>query len=265
MIQTIKDLLIPRGLELLVHVLSAILVYMVGRWVIWGMRKAARRAIQHRNFDPTVARYIDQSVGVVLTVVLVLVALGVLGVQTASLAGLLAAAGVAIGVAWSGLLSNLVAGVFMVVFRPFKKGDNVQIGGVYGTVEELGLFGTTLTAFDGTKVVVGNTKAFSDNIHNLSAVPHRRVEARAQLPWGCDTGAFYAAVRARLSAETKVLREPAMVIETIEHNAAGPVATVRPYCAPSDYADVLFLTHRIIGEEVRKAGIEAPSALLGIK
>lgn len=265
MIETIKGLLIPRGLELIVHVLSAVLVYIVGRWVIWALRGAVRRAIQHRKLDPTLARYIDQSVGVVLTLVLVLVALGVLGVETTSLAGLVAAAGVAIGLAWSGLLSNLAAGVFMVIFRPFKKGDNVQIGGVSGTVEELGLFGTTLLAFDGTKIVVGNTKAFNENIHNLSAIPHRRVEARVQLPWGCDTGAFYAAVRARLVQEPKVLRDPELVIETVEHNAAGPVATVRPFCDPVNYADVLFLTHRIIGEEVRKAGIEAPNPLVGIK
>lgn len=259
MIDKLEQFLATRGPEFLLQLTAAIALYIVGRWVIWAMRALLRRAFEHRKLDPTLSKYIDESLGVILTILLVIAALGLLGVPTNSLAGLLAAAGVAVGVASSGLLSNVAAGIFMVALRPFKKGDTVKIGGILGSVQELGLFGTTLEAVDGSRVIVANAKAFADNIHNLSAVPHRRVEVKAQLPWGCDTTPLYEALRARLLLEPKILGTPVLMVETLEHNAVGPVATLRPYCQPSDYVEVLFLTQRILGEELRKAGINAPN------
>lgn len=259
MIETAKNFLVTKGLDFVIQVVAAIALYIAGRWVIWGLRGLTRRALDHRKLDPTLTKYIDQTLGVVLTILLVVAALGVLGVQTNSLAGLLAAAGVAVGVAWSGLLSNIAAGIFMVSLRPFKKGDTVQIAGVLGDVELLGLFGTTLLTPDGTKVVVGNARALSDNIHNLSGGPHRRIDARAQLPWACDTNAFYETLRRRFAQEPKILAQPAPIVETVDHNAVGPVAAIRPYCIPADYADVFFLTHRIVAEEIRKGGMIAPT------
>jgi small conductance mechanosensitive channel len=260
MMETAKNFLVTKGVDFAVQVLAAIALYIVGRWVIWAARGFVRRALEIRKLDPTLAKYIDQTVGVALTIILVIAALGVLGVQTNSIAGLLAAAGVAIGVAWSGLLSNIAAGVFMVSLRPFKKGDTVQIGGVVGDVELIGLFGTSLLAPDGTRVMVGNAKALGDNIHNLSGGPYRRIDARAQLPWACDTGALYETLRKRLSQEPKVLAFPPTVVETIDNNAAGPVAVVRPHCVPADYGEVLFLTNRIVSEEIARAGLVAPAA-----
>lgn len=259
MMETAKNFLVTKGVDFLVQVLAAIALYVVGRWVIRAVRGVVRRALEHRNLDPTLAKYIDQTLGVLLTILLVIAALGVVGVQTNTLAGLLAAAGVAIGVAWSGLLSNIAAGLFMVALRPFKKGDTVQIGGVIGDVELIGFFGTSLLTPDGTKVMVGNAKALADNIHNLSAVPHRRIDARAQLPWGCDVGAFHESVRRRLAQEPKVLAQPAPIVETLENNAAGPVAVIRPFCLPADYGEVLFLTNRIVAEEIAKAGFAPPN------
>lgn len=259
MMETATNFLVTRGVDFLVQVLAAVALYVLGRWVIRGVRAFVRRALDHRQLDPTLAKYIDQTLGVVLTILLVIAVLGVIGVQTNTLAGLLAAAGVAIGVAWSGLLSNIAAGLFMVSLRPFKKGDTVQIGGILGDVELIGFFGTSLLAPDGTKVIVGNARALGDNIHNLSAGPHRRVEARAQLPWACDPGAFYETLRKRLAQEPKILAQPVPIVETLDNNAAGPVAVVRPYCLPADHGEVFFLTNRIVAEEIAKAGLAAPS------
>jgi small conductance mechanosensitive channel len=259
MMETAKTFLVTRGVDFIVQVLAAIVLYIVGRWVIWGARNFVRRALEHRHLDPTLTKYVDQTLGVVLTILLVVASLGVLGVQTNSLAGLLAAAGVAIGVAWSGLLSNIAAGVFMVSLRPFKKGDTVQIGGVVGDVELLGLFGTSLLTPDGTRVMVGNAKALGDNIHNLSGGPYRRIDARAQLPWACDTNALYETLRKRLAQEPKVLSFPPLLVETFDNTAAGPVAAIRPHCAPADYGEVLFLTNRIVAEEIAKAGLLPPT------
>jgi small conductance mechanosensitive channel len=265
MMETVKNFLVTRGVDFLVQMLAAMALYVLGRWVIRGVRAFVRRALEHRQLDPTLAKYIDQTLGVVLTTLLVVAALGVIGVQTNTLAGLLAAAGVAVGVAWSGLLSNIAAGIFMVSLRPFKKGDTVQIGGALGDVELIGFFGTSLLAPDGTKVIVGNARALSDNIHNLSCGPHRRIDARAQLPWGCDPNALYATLRKRLAQEPKVLAFPATIVETLDNNASGPVAVIRPYCVPADYSEVFFLTNRIVAEEIAKAGLIAPSGAALIK
>ena len=262
MMETAKDFLLTRGFDFLVQLLAAIALYVVGRWVIRGGRAFVRRALEHRHLDPTLAKYLDQTLGVILTILLVVAALGVAGVQTSTLAGLLAAAGVAVGVAWSGLLSNIAAGLFMVSLRPFKKGDTVQIGGVLGDVELVGFYGTSLLAPDGTRVMVGNAKALADNIHNLSGGSHRRIDARAQLPWACDPGAFYDTVRKRLAKEPKVLTFPAPIVETFDNNAVGPVAVIRPYCVPKDYGEVLFLTNRIVAEEIAKAGFLPPNPAL---
>ena len=260
--QRITDFLVTRGLDFALQLIAAITIFVVGRWAIAGVRIFVGKALEHRKLDVTLALYIDTALGVLLTLLLTIASLGALGIETTSLAGILAAAGVAVGVAWSGLLSNLAAGVFMVIFRPFKKGDTVQIGGVLGEVDKIGIFGTTLIAPDGTRAIVGNTRAFSDNIHNLSDVPHRRIEAHVQLPWGCDPRAFHQSVLKRLAADSRVLTSPLPRVETIEHTALGPVATVRPCCTPSDYAEVLFAANQIVAEEIRNAGFKAPSAMI---
>lgn len=256
--QSVKNFLVTRGVDFVLQLAAAIAIYVVGRWVIWGIRGLLRRALDHRKLDPTLAKYIDQTLGVVLTILLIIGALGVMGVQTNSLAGLLAAAGVAVGVALSGLLANIAAGMFMVALRPFKKGDTVQVAGVLGEVEYIGLFGTAMITPDGAKVTIGNARALGDNIHNFTGGPYRRVDARVQLPWAFDPASFQASIRARLVADPRVLTTPPPLIEVVEHNATGPVLVIRPSCAAADFGEILFLTHRLIGEEIRKAGIPVP-------
>src|SRR5512134_3431961 len=145
------------------------------------------RAAMNRNaVDPTLVTYLGSMVAVLLNVTLVLGILGYFGIQTTSFAALLAGAGLAIGAAWSGMLGNFAAGAFMLVLRPFKVGDFVNVGGVNGTVHELGLFGTTVITPDNVLTLVGNGKIFADTIQNFSALPVRRVERTAQLAGGVD-------------------------------------------------------------------------------
>jgi hypothetical protein len=136
--------------------------------------------------DPTLAHYLGSILGSVLNLLLVLAILQVFGVQTTSFAALLAGLGLAIGTAWGGLLAHFAAGVFMQVLRPFKVGDFVTAGGVTGTVQELGLFGTTIITPDNVTTIVGNNKIFSDTISNYSALPVRRVELTAKIANGVD-------------------------------------------------------------------------------
>jgi small-conductance mechanosensitive channel len=145
------------------------------------------RVLTARNFDPTLQRYLANILAVVLNVVLVVAILGYFGVETTSFAALLAGVGLAVGAAWSGLLSNFAAGAFLIIFRPYKVGDYVVVaGGVEGTITEIGLFNTTLLSPDNVAVIVGNAKVSTDTIRNFSARAYRRVDRTAQVAFGVD-------------------------------------------------------------------------------
>ena len=161
---------------------------------------------------------------------------------------LLAAAGLAIGAAWSGLLSNFAAGAFLVLLRPFKVGDMITAGGVTGDVEEVGLFVTALKTVDNLRVYVGNSKIFSDNIVNYTHNPYRRVDLKCQLAHTVDPREAIAKLKMRLPQIANVVATPAPDVEILEFNAAGTLLGVRPYYHNNDYWQVFFDTNKAIQE-----------------
>src|SRR5246500_4076408 len=194
MTQTVITLLTTVGLKLL----GAIAIWIIGRWLIAFALRLIGGPLTKQRIDPTLARYIQSATAVLLNIVLVAAILGFFGVETTSFAALLAAAGVAIGMAWSGMLANFAGGVFLVILQPFKVGDFVTAGGVTGTVDEIGLFATTINAPDNVKTIVGNGKIFSDTIQNFSSNPYRRVELTAQVAHGVDPAAAIALLKPAL-------------------------------------------------------------------
>src|SRR5262249_23603680 len=137
---------------------GAVVLWIVGRWLISIAVRMVSRALAAQNIDATLSRYLQTSVSMLLTIALIVAILGVFGVETATFAAILAAGGVAIGVAWSGLLANFAAGAFLVFLRPFKVGDAVSVAGIVGTVDTVGLFGTTINTPDNVLTIVGNNK-----------------------------------------------------------------------------------------------------------
>ena len=172
--------------DLAIKIVAAIAFWIIGRWLIGRVIGVIQAAMNRNNIDPTLTKYLGSIVAVSLNIALVLGILGYFGIQTTSFAALLAGAGVAIGAAWSGMLGNFAAGAFMLVLRPFKVGDFVGIGGIVGTVKELGLFATTIVTPDNVVTLVGNGKVFGETIYNYSSNPVRRVERTAQLAGGVD-------------------------------------------------------------------------------
>jgi len=189
---------------------------------------------------------------------LVVAILGFFGVETTSFAALLAAAGVAVGMAWSGLLSNFAAGVFLIILQPFKVGDFVVAGGVMGTVEEVGLFVTSINTLDNIRNIVGNGKIFGDVIQNFSTNAFRRVELTAQLSHGADPHQAIAVLKAGLKKIPNVLAEPAPSAEILTFNLAGPMLAVRPFCNNKDYWQVYFDTNMLIKDSFTTAGFSVP-------
>jgi small conductance mechanosensitive channel len=260
-----KLLLLTYAVPIGGKLLGAVFLWVVGRTLIRWIRAMARHNLEKRKLDVTLVRYLDSVLGVLLNMLLLLAALSLFGVETTSFAGIIGAAGVAIGLAWSGLLSNFAAGVFMVILRPFKVGDMICAAGVTGVVHEVGLFATTIDTADNIRTFVGNNKIFGDTIQNFTTNPYRRVDIKAQLANGVDTARAITLLRARLATIPNVIDDPAPSVELLDFNLAGPVLAVRPFCHNNHYWDVYFATNEAILEELTKAGYPNPEHVMVVR
>src|SRR5262245_19142492 len=200
------------GLKLL----GAIAVWIIGRRLIAFPVRVVIPAVRPQALDETLVGYLGSGLRILLDVILVVAILGFFGVETTSFAALLAGAGIAIGAAWGGILSNFAAGVFLVGLRPFRVGHFVTAGGVTGTVEEIGLLATVINTPDNGRTIIGNSKILADTIQNFSANPYRRVELLAQLHHTVDPEAAMKLLRERLTRIPNVAREPAPSVELLQ-------------------------------------------------
>ena len=239
-------------------IVGALVVWFVGRWAIGLVVRLISKAMNRQHFDPTIVGYLKTSITVLLDIILIMAVLGIFGIQTTSFAALLAAGAVAVGVAWSGLLANFAAGVFLVLLKPFKVGDFVTVGGITGTISEIGLFGTTIQTPDNIWTLIGNNKALSDTIQNFSANAYRRVELVAQLDHTADHNAAIHMLRERLVKIPNVLKSPAPDVEILQFTAYGPLLAVRPYTNNATYWQVYFDTNRLIRDSFGEAGLPQP-------
>lgn len=240
-------------------VLGAIAVWVIGGMLVRGLQRLFHVALEKRHVDPTLVRYADSTLGVLLKGLLFLMILGVFGIETTSFSAILAAAGVAIGVAWSGLLSNFAAGVFLVLFRPFRVGDIISAGGVTGVVREIGLFATSIDSGDNFRVFVPNNKLFSDNITNHTTNAHRMVVFRIQIASHADPEAALAALRAPLEAIPKI---DCLVPVTGEIVEIGPWVTTLQFkvaCHHTDAGGVTAEGYRRLHETLRKLKLPTPA------
>lgn len=267
------DLITDNVLSLVQGVVVPFLFQLAGAVVLWlvantlirvGLR-ILRRTFVRSRLDTTLISYLINIAGALLRVVLVVAILGFFGVQTASFAALLAGAGVAIGAAWSGLLGDFAAGVFLQLFRPFNVGDQVRAAGVLGAVEEIGMFVTTLTTADNVRSIVPNGKIFSDVIDNYSAHPYRRVDLFAQLDHSADVARAILLLREGLRAVPHQYPGLEGTVDLLEINDRGPRLAVRPYATTGHYAQVVFETNRMIAEVLQRNAIPVPRSPLVVE
>ena len=259
-IEGLQDFLMTTGTDLAIKVLAAIAFWIIGRWLIGKVVSLIQAAMGRNDVDPTLTKYMGSIIAVALNIALVLGILGYFGIQTTSIAAMLAGAGVAIGVAWSGLLAHFAAGAFLLVLRPFKVGDFISAGGTVGTVQEIGLFATTIVTPDNVMTVVGNNKLFSDNIQNFSALPVRRVDRIAQLANGVDPLDAIARLKSAVATIPNVATEPAPEVTLLDFRLEGPQIAVRPYTHTDHYWQVWFDTNEAIARVGAEAGWPAPAS-----
>ena len=259
-IETIQTFLGTTAIDLLMKIGAALIFWIVGRWLISKVVHLIQAGMNRNSIDPTLTKYLGSIITIALNITLVLGILGYFGIQTTSFAAMLAGAGVAIGAAWSGMLGNFAAGAFMLVLRPFKVGDFVSIGGITGTVHELGLFGTTVITPDNVMTIVGNGKVFGDTVQNYSALPVRRVERTAQLAQGVDPLDAIARLKAAVAQIPNVAQSPAPEVDLLDFKLEGAVISVRPYTHTDHYWQVYFATNEAIARVGKEAGWPVPAA-----
>ncbi len=245
-LHTFYLLMLEHAVPIALKIVGAIVLWIVGGLMIRIARGAFSRMLRNKRVDPTFGVYLETSLTALLRIVLLIAILGVFGVESTSFAAILAAAGLAIGMAWSGLLANFAAGIFLVVLRPFKIGDVIAAGGVCGEVKEMGLFVTTLDTPDSVRIFVGNNKLFSDNIINYSGLPVRRVELTMQIAGSVDVDVLMRKLAVEVAKIPNVATTPPVEVNIATFNLAGPVLNVRPYCDNLHYWQVLADTNAVI-------------------
>ncbi|MFC1530568.1 mechanosensitive ion channel family protein [Gemmatimonadota bacterium] len=239
-------------------VIGAIAAFIVGRIAAGWIRKGIRKALEHSRLEQTLVVFLSRFTYYAILAFVIVSVLEILGVETASLAVVLGAAGLAIGLALQGTLSNFASGIMLMFFRPIKIDDVVEVGGVLGTVAEVGIFSTRINTADNIQIVVPNSNVYGQTIKNYSANETRRVDLVMGIHYDDDIGLAIETLRGVLRADERVLTEPEPVLVVGELADSSVNILVRPWCARDDYWALKWdLTWRC-KEELERAGITIP-------
>lgn len=249
-----SDLFIQYG----VNIISAIIILFIGNMIVKAVANSVAKVLESKQMDKAVVQFIHGLVRYLLFVIVLIAALGRLGVQTASVVAVIGAAGLAIGLALQGSLSNFAAGVLIVAFRPFKSGDYVEVGGVAGSVEAIQIFQTVLKTPDNKMVVVPNSSVIGGPITNYSRHETRRVDMVIGVSYKSDLKKTKQVLRETLEKDPRILKDPDITIgvQTLADSSVNFV--VRPWVKTSDYWPVYFDNMQAIKEALDANGIEIP-------
>ena len=240
------------------RVVGAVVLLVVGRVVAGSLRSGVRRALERREVDAALVPFLSGIVYYLALAVVIIAVLGLFGVETTSLVAVLGAAGLAVGLALQGTLSNFAAGVMLLVFRPFRPGDFVETAGTAGVVKEIGIFTTTLATPDNVKIIVPNSAAFSGNISNYSAYETRRVDLVIGISYDDPIGTAIETVERVLEADPRVRADPPPVVAVGELADSSVNLIVRPWCEGADYWALRVDLNRRLKEALEEAGCSIP-------
>ncbi|HHI5410914.1 TPA: small-conductance mechanosensitive channel MscS [Vibrio metoecus] len=249
-----SDLLVQYG----VNVISAILILFIGNLVVKAVAGSVANVLKKKEMDKAVVEFIHGLVRYTLFIIVLIAALSRIGVQTASVVAVIGAAGLAVGLALQGSLSNFAAGVLIVAFRPFKSGDYVEIGGVAGSVDSIQIFQTVLKSPDNKMVVVPNSAVIGGAITNYSRHETRRVDMVIGVSYKSDLQKTKRVLRETLEKDPRILKDPDMTIGVLTLADSSINFVVRPWCKTSDYWAVYFDSMQAIKEALDANGIEIP-------
>lgn len=253
-IQTLSDNLAEWGLS----VLGAVAVFVVGAWVAKRIRMAMRASLGKSGLDPLLVQFGSSLIYWGLMAFVAVAVLGIFGVPTASFVVVLGAAGLAIGLALQGTLSNFASGVMILMFRPFVVGNWVEVGGVAGSVREIGLFSTVLFTGDNVRVTVPNSKVYGETLKNFTANETRRIDLIVGVSYDDDLQVAEEAISRVLRSDERVLADPAPTVAVSELGDSSVDFVVRPWCLTPDYWALRWHLTRRLKEELEAAGCSIP-------
>lgn len=240
------------------RVVGAIAVLVLGWMIARMVRRAVTRALTRSKLDVTLVPFLTSIVYYALLTFVVLAVLNLFGVQTTSFIAVLGAAGLAVGLALQGTLSNFASGLMLLIFRPFQVGDFIDAGGTMGSVQEVGIFSTALHSPDNVRIIVPNSAIYGSTVKNYSFNATRRNDLVLAISYDDDIGKAIETIRATLEAEERVLAEPAPVVAVGELADSSVNLVVRPWCRSEDYWALRWDLQRTLKERLEAAGCSIP-------
>ena len=253
---------IDKGYELIVDfgpkLLGAIAIWIIGSWIIKNMMKVFRRTMNKSNYDESLTKFLLNLGYWALKILLIVVVLGTVGIETTSFAAILAAAGLAVGMALQGSLANFAGGVLIMIFKPIRVGDLIEAQGEIGVVKEIEIFTTKLTGLSNKEIIIPNASLSNGNIVNYSTEGTRRVDLVFGVGYDSDIKQTKSVLMNVLTSHDKVLSDPAPAVTVLELADSSINFAVRPWCKTEDYWQVYFDVTEHTKEALDAAGIEIP-------
>jgi small conductance mechanosensitive channel len=246
------------GLDYGLKILGALIIWIIGSWVIKILLKGFTKVMNAGNYDESLKKFLRNLIKWVLKIVLIIVVLGTMGIETTSLAAVIAAAGLAIGLALQGSLGNFAGGVLIMIFKPFKIGDLVEAQGEIGVVKQIEIFTTKLTGLSNKEIIIPNGSLSNGNIVNYTVEGTRRVDLVIGVGYDSDIKKVKEVLMNVLTSHPKVLEDPAPTVNVMELADSSINFAVRPWSTADDYWAVYFGITENVKEALDAAGIEIP-------
>lgn len=248
-----------------IKVLAAILIYLIGAWLIKKIKGMLKRIFDKKGTDAAIASFTMSIVSIALTIVLIIVTIGTLGIDTTSFAALLAGGGMAIGMALNGTVQNFAGGIMILIFKPFKSGDYIEAQGFAGTVSEVTITSTKLTTVDNRIIIIPNGALSNGTINNYSDQKFRRVDLTVDVEYGTSSDAVKAVLHSIVKEDARILSEPAEPFIALSSLKDSSIQfTMRLWVNSSDYWGVYFDTIEKVYNELPKNGIHFPFPKLDV-
>jgi len=254
------------------NLIIAIIVYLVGRWIIKWINKLTKKALKKSNVDPSLYTFLKSIVSVVLWLVLIIIIISILGIETSSFIALFASAGVAIGMALSGTLQNFAGGVMILLFKPFKVGDFIEAKGFMGTVKEIQIFNTIISTIDNQMVIIPNGGLATEAMKNYTAEKYRRVDLDYTFAYGTDLDKVKAAINEVQAQNPLIMQGPADDSPVVaapwvgitEFGEKGVIVNTRTWCKTEDYWTVYFYMNETVYQQLKDRGFMFPVGRMNV-
>ncbi len=254
MLSNISTYIVTYGIKLI----GALAIFIIGKWVAKKLTEFVKNLLKKSKVDETLISFLGNLTYIVLMTFVIIAALNNMGVQTASLIAIFGAAGLAVGLALQGSLSNFAAGVILMLFRPIKVGDLVEVGGAFGYVEEIAIFVTTILTTDAKTIIVPNSNVTGNNIVNYSTKGYIRINLVYGIHYGDDILKAKNILQEIMDSDDRVLKDPPPAIAVMELGDSGVNFAFRPHVKVEDYWDVYFAMTEKVKLRFDEEGITIP-------